>query len=135
MSDRLAVGDSLTRSVGIDRQRTIGFMGEEARVYATPWLVHDIEHACRDLILSRIPEGEDSVGISVSVTHTAPTPLGMEVEITVTVAAVEGRRVRLEVSARDPVEPVCKGSHERFIVDVEQTKQRLLAKIARAGQG
>ncbi len=132
MRDNLAVGDSLTRTITVDRERTIGFMGEDARVYATPWLVHDIEHACRDLIVERTPEGEDSVGISVAITHMAPTLMGMEVEVSVTVAAIDGRKVILDVTARDPLDQICKGTHERFVVDVEQTKQRLLAKAARA---
>ena len=134
MSDNLVVGDSVTRTVTIDRDRTIGFMGEDARVYATPWLVHDIEHACRDLIFGATPEGEDSVGISVAITHMAPTLMGMEVEVTVKVAAIDGRKVTLEVSARDPLDQICKGTHERFIVNVEQTKQRLMAKAAKARQ-
>jgi fluoroacetyl-CoA thioesterase len=132
MSEKLAVGNSLTRTVIIDKERTIGFMGEDARVYATPWLVHDIEHACRDLIVERTPEGEDSVGISVAITHMAPTLMDMEVEVTVTVAAIDGRKVTLDVSARDPLEAICKGTHERFVVNVDQTKQRLLAKAAKA---
>jgi predicted thioesterase len=36
----------------VDRERTIDFMGEKARVYATPMLVRDIEVACRNLLLS-----------------------------------------------------------------------------------
>ena len=74
-------------------------MGEEGRVYATPSLVRDIEHTCRDLLLEHADAGEDSVGMEISVRHLAPTLLGMEVEITATVSAVEGpkghfRRVR-----------------------------------------
>lgn len=33
----------------IDRERTIDFMGEQARVYATPMLVRDTEIAARSL--------------------------------------------------------------------------------------
>ena len=63
MSDELSVGASKTRSFIIDRDRTIDFMGEDARVYATPSMIRDIEHACRDLIFENVPKGEDSVGI------------------------------------------------------------------------
>ena len=51
MKDSLRPGVSRTNRIEIDRDRTIGFMGEEGRVYATPRLVHDIEHTCRDLLL------------------------------------------------------------------------------------
>ncbi len=131
MSENLKVGTSLTRTITVDAGRTIDFMGEEARVYATPSLVRDIEHACRDLIVERVPEGQDSVGTVVSVTHTAPKLLGMEVTVTVTVAELEGRRVAFDVAASDALDTICKGRHERFIVDIDKTRDRLRQKAAR----
>src|SRR5450756_2358420 len=89
MKESLRPGISRTSRIEIDRDRTIGFMGEEGRVYATPRLVHDIEHTCRDLILEHSDANEDSVGIDVSIRHLAPTLPGMTVEITATVTAVE----------------------------------------------
>ncbi len=131
MSKELSVGASKTRSFLVDRDRTIDFMGEEARVYATPSLVRDIEHACRDLIFEHVPDGEDSVGMTVTVAHLAPTLLDMEVTVVVTVTEVDGRKITFDVEARDPVDTICKGRHERFVVNVEKTKQRLLAKAAK----
>src|ERR1700710_2978033 len=101
MKPSLQPGASLTRRIAIDRDRTIGFMGEDARVYATPSLIMDIERTCRDLIKEHADAGEDSVGIEVSVKHLAATLPGMNVEIAVRVASVEGRKVLFEVSARD----------------------------------
>jgi predicted thioesterase len=122
---------SLVKRLKVDTERTIAFMGEEGRVYATPVLVRDVEHACRDLILEHADAGEDSVGMSISLAHQAPTLLGMEVEITVTVAAVEGRKVTFDVAAKDELEPISSGSHARFVVDVKKTHERLKAKAAR----
>jgi predicted thioesterase len=135
MKTTLQPGVTLTRRVDIDRGRTIGFMGEACRVYATPSLVRDIEHACRDLILEHADAGEDSVGTSISLAHTAATLIGMWVEIIVTVAAVDGRRVRFAVSATDPLEPVGEGEHERFVVDIAKTAERLKAKSAKVAAG
>jgi fluoroacetyl-CoA thioesterase len=132
MAEKLAVGTAESSRIVVDKDRTIGFMGEDCRVYSTPSLVHDIEHTCRDLIKARVPEGQDSVGFKVSVTHMAPTLMGMEVEITATITESDGRRIVFEIEASDPVETICKARHERFVVDVEKTKQRLLAKAARA---
>ena len=39
MSKELTAGESTTRRFTIDRTRTIGFMGDEARVYSTPMVV------------------------------------------------------------------------------------------------
>ena len=133
MTNSLTVGTAETRKVTIDTGRTIDFMGEDCRVYATPSLIRDIEHTCRDLIFDRTPEGEDSVGVVVNIVHMAPTLLGMEVSVTATIAEIDGRKVVFDVVASDPVETICKGRHERFVVDVEKTRQRLLAKAAKAG--
>ena len=131
MKESLRPGVSRISRIEIDRDRTIGFMGEEGRVYATPRLVHDIEHTCRDLILEHADANEDSVGIDVSIRHLAPTLLGMTVEITATVSAVEGRKVTFEIAAKDNLEPICAGSHNRFVVDKAKTLERLKAKAAK----
>ena len=81
MKPSLQAGVSMTRRISIDRDRTIGFMGEDARVYATPSMIMDIERTCRDLIMEHVDAGEDSVGIEVSVKHLAATLPGMTVEI------------------------------------------------------
>jgi fluoroacetyl-CoA thioesterase len=134
MSDEIQAGLSETRQFQIDKPRTIGFMGEECRVYATPALVQDIEQTCRDMLVARLPEGEDSVGFTVTITHMAPTLLGMAVDITVTLAEFDGRKAVFDISASDPLDTICKGRHERFVVNVEKTRQRLLAKAEKAGQ-
>ena len=131
MKPSLQPGVALTRRILIDRDRTIGFMGEDARVYATPSMILDIERTCRDLILEHADTGEDSVGTEVAVKHLAATLPGMTVEISVKVTAVEGRKVAFEISARDELEPISGGTHSRFVVDVGKTVERLKAKAAK----
>ena len=132
MKESLRAGVSLVNRVQVDRDRTIGFMGEEGRVYGTPYLVRDIEMTCRQLLLDHGDAGEDSVGTDVSIKHLAPTLLGMTVEITATVSAVEGRKVTFAVTAKDDLDQICSGSHGRFVVDVGKTVERLKAKAAKA---
>jgi len=115
-----------------DRERTIDFMGESARVYATPMLVRDIEVTCREMLLEHLDAGEDSVGTRVELDHLAPTLLGMKVRVEVKVVELKGRAVTFEISAHDGIDAVGRGRHSRFIVGVEQTKQRLAAKAAKA---
>jgi fluoroacetyl-CoA thioesterase len=131
MKASLRPGVSRTSLLTVDRDRSIGFMGEEGRVYATPFLVRDIEQTCRELLLEHGDAGVDSVGTDISIRHLAPTLLGMSVEIEVTVAAVEGRKVSFDVSAKDEIEPICSGTHGRFVVDVSKTIERLKAKAAK----
>ena len=61
------------------------------------------------------------------------TLLGMWVDITVTLTAVNGGAVSFDFTARDAVEEVARGKHNRFIVGIEKTAQRLQAKRAKAG--
>jgi fluoroacetyl-CoA thioesterase len=131
MKESLRPGVSKTAHIVVDRPRTIDFMGDEGRVYGTPFLINDIEHTCRDLLLEHGDAGEDSVGTDVNIKHLAPTLLGMAVEITATVAAVEGRKVSFTVSAKDELDQICTGSHGRFVVDTAKTVERLKAKAAK----
>jgi len=131
MKSTLQPGVSSTRRITVDRERTIGFMGEEARVYATPRLVGDIEYTCRDLMLAHLDPGEDSVGVEIALKHLAPSLTGMTVEIGVSVTAVAGRKVSFEVVARDELDEISRGTHVRFVVEVAKTIERLKAKAAK----
>ncbi|MBI1943866.1 MAG: LysR family transcriptional regulator [Betaproteobacteria bacterium] len=132
MKTTLAPGLVSGRLFVVDRDRTIDFMGDEGRVYATPMLVRDVEMTCRDLLLAHLDPGEDSVGTRVEIDHLAPTLLGMNVRIEAKVAEVKGRAVTLEVSGSDGLDEIVRGRHMRFVVDVAQTKQRLAAKAQKA---
>jgi fluoroacetyl-CoA thioesterase len=131
MQTTLRSGMSRVSRIVVDVDRTIGFMGEEGRVYGTPHLVRDIEHTCRDLLLEHAEAGEDSVGMEISVRHLAPTLLGMSVEISATVRAIEGRKVFFDVAVADEVERIATGAHTRFVVDVQKTYERLKAKASK----
>lgn len=130
MAMKLAEGLSKTARIEVDDSRTISFMGDEGRVYATPELIRDIEITCRNLLLECIDDGQDSVGTHVDISHIAATPIGMWADITATVKAVDGRSVSFEISANDPVEVICRGSHRRFIVDVDKTLARVKEKAS-----
>lgn len=132
MSEPLKPGLTATRRVQVDRERTISFMGDECRVYATPKMLYDIEYACRDLLLEHIDKGMDSVGTRVELDHVGATMLGMWVDISVTLTAVNGGAVSFDFTARDAVEEVARGKHNRFVVNIEKTAQRLKAKLAKA---
>jgi predicted thioesterase len=133
MKASLAAGVTATSKLTVDRERTIDFMGEKARVYATPMLVRDVEVACRELLLQHLDPGEDSVGTRIELDHLAATLMGMSVELKVTLAEVKGRLVTLDFEGRDNVDAICRGKHQRFVVDVSATEARLAAKAKKAG--
>lgn len=131
MKSSLRPGVARVNRLAIGRERTIGFMGEEARTYGTPSMILDIEHTCRELLLEHADPGEDSVGMEVAVKHLAPTLMGMTVEISVRVTAVDGRKVSFQVDVKDELDAVGAGTHTRFVVDKAKTFERLKAKAAR----
>jgi fluoroacetyl-CoA thioesterase len=133
MKNGLQAGATFTRRITVDRPRTVDFLGESLRVYATPELVRDFEVTCREFLLGFCDAGEDSVGTGVSVTHAGATLLGMNVDITITVKAVDGRKVSFDLLARDGGEEISRGEHGRFIVEVEKLRARVAAKAAKAG--
>ena len=62
MPSELVPGVSHTRRIIVGRDRTIGFMGEDFRVYATPSMVNDVEYTCRDFLVTFLSGEQDSVG-------------------------------------------------------------------------
>ena len=133
MKETLKKDLSFSKSVLVDESRCIGFMGREGMVYATPRMVSDVEYACREFLLQHLDPGEDSVGARVEIDHLAATPLGLEVAIDAKIAEVDRRKITFEFSVHDPVEPVGRGRHVRFVVETAKTRERLAAKRAKAG--
>ena len=133
MKTTLTAGIAAKRKYRIDRERTIDFMGEQARVYATPMLVRDIEVTCREFLLEHLDAGEDSVGTHVTIDHLAATPMGLQVSIQVSVKEVDRRKVTFEFSVLDPIEECGRGTHVRFVVENAKTHARLQEKRQKAG--
>ena len=130
MKDSLVAGISTTAKYLVDRDRTIAFMGDEGRVYATPSMVHDIEYTARNWLIEHLDDDEDTVGTHVSVDHVAATLEGDSVEVTITVDEVNGRAISMSAHVKDSLEDVGLGKHNRFVVDKAKTFERLEAKRA-----
>ena len=89
--------------------------------------------AARELLLAHLDPGEDSVGTRVEIAHLAARLLGQRATLKLTVVDVKGRAVSLEVEGHDGVDAICRGRHNRFVVEVKATEARLAAKAAKAG--
>ncbi len=133
MKDTLQAGLQHTVDIVVDEQRTINFMGDDLRVYATPAIVHDLEYTCRNFILEHLDDGEDTVGASIEITHAKPTPLGFTATHRVTIDNVDRRRVTCKVSVHDGVEEVATATHTRFVVDIDRLKAAIAAKKSQPG--
>ena len=99
-------------------------------VLATPVMINLIEAAALDAVEALLPEGHQSLGTRLDVTHVAATPVGMRAMATARVIAVEGRKITFRVEARDEVDLIGEGTHERVVVNVARFDQRIAAKLS-----
>ena len=114
----------------VRRDDCITFLGADVRPsLATPSMIRWMEYCCRDGILPHLEDGKDTVGVKVSVEHLAPTPMGQEVTYTATVTEIDRRRLTLAVEASDGTQVVGKGTHVRFVVDVDRFAANLRKKF------
>ena len=135
MKDSLQTGLETTQRITVDRDRTIGFMGEALRVYATPAMVLDIERTCKDLLQLHLDDGENSVGARVEIDHLGATLDGMWVDVHARVVEIDRRRVLFDVEVHDQLgDRVGACRHTRFVVDLAKQKERLDAKRDRLRQ-
>ena len=98
------------------------------QVFATPMMVTIMENAALNAIRDYLEPGESAVGTVVNVRHLAATPVGHQVTATATVTKVDGRRIEFDVSARDEIEEIGTGTHERMLVDMARLNMKLAAK-------
>lgn len=131
----LEAGTATERKLIVDTPRTISFLGEDLRIYATPRLVDDIEQTCLDYLLTFLDDGENTVGAAVDIRHVGATLLGMSVSIVATVTRIEGRSVTFNVEVRDDVELVATAAHTRVVVNVAKLRSRVQAKAEAAAAG
>ena len=94
-------------------------------VFATPSMVALMENAAMNAVAPFLPEGSTTVGVEINTTHIKPSALGAVIEATATLTAIEGRKLLFDVEAGDAIGTIGKGTHVRFIVDIE----RFMAKL------
>jgi fluoroacetyl-CoA thioesterase len=98
------------------------------RVFATPMMVTAMENAALNAVRDYLDPGESAVGTLINVRHIAATPAGHRITAEAEVTKVDGRRIEFKVNARDEIEPIGDGTHERMVVDMHRLDQRLKAK-------
>ena len=134
MKPELRAGLTHTQRVVVDRDRTIGFMGEAMRVYSTPSMVLDVERTCKDFLAQYLTPEENSVGMRVEIDHLGPALLDSWVDVSITVTEVDRRKVTFSAEVRDALDAIGKATHIRFVVELAKQKERLEAKKAKLAQ-
>jgi fluoroacetyl-CoA thioesterase len=135
MDFEVKIGATKERTITVDSNQTTSFLWEGENVLSTPSMIAEMEETCRLLLKEQfVKDAEwDSVGTIVDIRHLAATPVGAEVSLRAKVVSVEGRRVMFQVEARDGLERVGEGRHERFIINVPRFRAKFNEKQKQLG--
>ncbi len=139
MKNSLKVGIKYEHKFIIPKSKTVPNLYPESEefkimpeVFATGYLVGFLEWAC---ILAIKPHldwpAEQSVGTHINVSHEAATPVGLEVIANVELTKIEGKKLTFNVEARDSIDVISKGVHERFIINKEKFDNKVKEKKLR----
>ena len=127
---RITPGLIGTAAIVVGPEHTAPFVGSgRIAVLATPVMINVIEAASLAAVEHLLPVGHQSLGIHLDVSHVAATPVGLRVTATAEVVGLEGRTIKFRVEARDEVETIGGGSHERVVVSVERFDERVRRKV------
>jgi fluoroacetyl-CoA thioesterase len=94
-------------------------------VLATPVMIMAMENAALNALKPYLGERYSAVGTRVEVSHLAATPVGRQITAEAQVTKVDGRRVEFKIEARDGVEAIGAGTHERMVIDTARFIERL----------
>jgi fluoroacetyl-CoA thioesterase len=130
MLDKLRIGLRGTARLRVEEEHIAPrIVSGLVRVLGTPVMINLMESAALDAAEHLLPQGHQSLGIHLDVSHVAATPVGMEIRATAEVIALQGRRITFRVEARDEVELIGEGTHERVVVEVARFDRRVQSKL------
>ena len=136
MKTSLKVGLRYQHKFTVPKSKTVPNLYPESEefkimpeVFATGYLVGFLEWAC---ILAIKPHlewpMEQSVGTHINVSHEAATPVGHEVIADVELIKMDGKKLIFNVEARDRVDVISKGTHERYVIIKEKFENKIKEK-------
>ena len=136
MKTSLKVGLRYQHKFTVPKSKTVPNLYPESEefkimpeVFATGYLVGFLEWAC---ILASKPHldwpMEQSVGTHINVSHEAATPVGHEVIADVELVKMDGKKLTFNVEARDRVDVISKGTHERYVIIKEKFENKIKEK-------
>jgi len=100
-------------------------------VLATPTMINLIEEAALSAVEHLLPDGKQSLGTHIDISHIAATPVGMKVRAEAELIEVDGRKLLFAVRARDQMDLISEGRHERVVVTAASFQARINEKAAR----
>jgi fluoroacetyl-CoA thioesterase len=120
------------RKTTVKQSQTTSFLWEGENVFSTPSMISEMEETCRLLLKEQFLNEKDefdSVGTLVDIKHLAATPVGAEITLNAEIINVGDSRILFKVSAKDKVELIGEGKHERYIINIPRFKERFNKKV------
>lgn len=119
------------RTITVKHNQTTSFLWEGENVFSTPSMISEMEETCRLLLKEQFLNNKewDSVGTLVDIKHLAATPVGVKITLNAEIINIDERRVLFKVSAKDKVEVIGEGKHERFVINIPRFKERFIKKV------
>jgi fluoroacetyl-CoA thioesterase len=102
-------------------------------VFATPEMVRFSERSSHELVAPLLGAGQNTVGAVVHIRHMAPTLEGQTVRAEIELIEVDRRRLKFKLMLHDELEQIGECEHERFVIDVDKSGERLRTKAKALG--
>jgi fluoroacetyl-CoA thioesterase len=125
------------RTTKVKHNQTTSFLWEGENVFSTPSMISEMEETCRLLLKEQFLNNNDqwdSVGTIVDIKHLAATPVGAEITLNAEIIKIDERRILFKVSAKDKVETIGEGLHERFIINIPRFRERFIEKVKKVNE-
>ncbi|MDL2290442.1 thioesterase family protein [Paludibacteraceae bacterium OttesenSCG-928-F17] len=122
----MTVGAEFTQQMVVTQEYTANALGSGfLPVFGTPALVAFMEGTAA-AVLSDLSEDETSVGTLINIEHLKASKIGETITFTARITEIDRKRYVFQVEARDSSgEIVGKGTHERFVVNVDKFMSKL----------
>ena len=128
---KLQLGRTGSADLLVGAEHTAPHVGSgRVPVLATPVMINVIEAAALAAVEDLLPAGAQSLGIQLDVRHFAATPVGMRVTATAELTGIDGRTLTFRIEARDEIEVIGDGTHQRVVVNVARFDERVQKKLA-----
>ena len=131
MQQALQPGLKGTFTLKVERQHCTSRGGPW--VFATPEMVRFSERSCHELVAPHLSAGQHTVGAVVHIKHLAPTLEGQTARAEIELVEVDRRRLKFKVELLDELDRIGECEHERFVIDIDKSGERLRAKAKALG--
>jgi predicted thioesterase len=122
----LKLGKFAESEVAVDIGNTAISIGSgNLPVFATPFMVALMENAAVKCVKGCLDETSETVGVELNIEHIRASAIGEKIVAKATLTAINGRELLFDVNAFDTNGLIGKGTHKRFIINIEKFMNKL----------